>query len=513
MGIAARAIADLDLVGDWGLLTTDANLTITGWNHWLELRFDRAAEEFMGHQLFDVFPNIIARNLDDYYRRSLCGQTVLLSQRLHKYLLPLPSLIAESHFDFMQQTCRIIPLMEGENVCGTVTVIEDVTERLVYEMELRERVEALRETDRRKDEFLAMLAHELRNPLAPITNAVHLLRYAGSQPTILESVSDLIERQVKHLVRLVDDLLDVSRVSQGKVRLQKAPVDLMAVVQQAIETSRPVIESRGHQLNILPPSQPIRVNGDFVRLAQVISNLLNNAAKYTEKSGLIEVVVEASSTGKAVVQVRDNGRGIEASALPSLFDMFYQTERNLDRSDGGLGIGLALVKNLTVMHGGTVKAQSPGRGKGSVFTIELPGLGNKTEAAPEVLPTSTSKASPTLILVVDDNRDAADSLSSLLKLCGHQVLTAHDGNTAVEVAVRERPAVILLDIGLPGINGYQACRAIREAGLTNSMIIAVTGYGQEEDRKLTEQANFNAHLVKPVELEKVLKFIAQAHQN
>jgi signal transduction histidine kinase/ActR/RegA family two-component response regulator len=514
MGLSAGLIGELDMVGDWGVLTTDAGLLITGWNRWLERHLGRPAEAFLGKPLFDVFPNLLARRLDHYYQQALGGQTVLLSQRLHKYLLPLPPPVATERFEFMQQTARILPLVDAAAVCGTVTLVEDVTERVAYESELRDRLEALREADRRKDEFLAMLAHELRNPLAPISNAVHLLRMVRPADPMLVNGYNMIERQVTHLVRLVDDLLDVSRVSRGKITLQKMGLDLAAVVQQAVETSRPQIDARRHQLTVRLPPEPVPVEGDFIRLAQVVSNLLNNAAKYTDEGGQIILTVDrlipsagaaagaggAGAAGKAVIRVRDNGRGIDRAALKSLFDLFYQSDTNLDRSDGGLGIGLSLVKSLVEMHGGQVVAQSAGSGQGSEFSVYLPLLRQDEPAGAAAPAPASPVARPARILIVDDSRDSADSMAMVLKLDGHEVWTAYDGNKAVEIAARERPNVVLMDIGLPGLNGYQASQAIRAAGLTDTLLIAMTGYAQEDDRRLTREACFDAHLVKPVDL-------------
>ena len=512
MGLTVGLVGELDMVGDWGVLTTDVNLTITGWNRWLERHIGRKAEAFRGKPLFDIFPNLLARRLDHCYQQALGGQTVLLSQRLHKYLLPLPSAVATERFEFMQQTARVIPLVEAGVVCGTVTVVEDVTERADYEAELRERVEALREADRRKDEFLAMLAHELRNPLAPISNAMHLLRMAKPTDSTVVTAYDMIQRQVSHLVRLVDDLLDVSRVSSGKITLQKMELDLAAVVEQAVETSRYVIDSRRHHLTVTLPPDPVHVEGDFIRLAQVVSNLLNNAAKYTDEGGQIGLTVDkivpaAGGPGKAVIRVRDNGRGIDHSALKNLFDLFYQADRNLDRSDGGLGIGLSLVKSLVEMHGGQVEARSDGSGRGSEFSVHLPLLPEDSPATATATPSPASR--PARILIVDDNRDSANSMALVLKIEGHEVWTAYDGKKAVEVAAREQPAVVLLDIGLPGLNGYEACQAMRGAGLTDSFLIAMTGYAQEEDRRLAREAGFDAHLVKPVDLLELRQLLAE----
>jgi two-component system, chemotaxis family, CheB/CheR fusion protein len=501
MGFTPELVDELDMVRDWGLLTTDADLTITGWNHWLERHSGKQAEAFVGKPLFDVFPELVSRKLDAGYRQALAGQTVIFAQRLHQYFLPLPS--SAKNLPRMQQTARIIPLVRGATICGTVTLIEDVTERVVYEMDLRERVEALRQADRRKDEFLAMLAHELRNPLAPLSNAVELLRLVGNgQPTFV-SIGDMVGRQVHQLVRLVDDLLDVSRITRGKIELQRARLDLAAVIHQAVETSRPVIDAHRHHLEVALPLNPVWTEVDFVRMTQVVSNLLNNAAKYTDEGGRIWLTVEevaSSSSPEAVIRVRDNGRGIDEAALVHLFDLFYQVDRTIDRSDGGLGIGLALVKNLVEMHGGKVSAYSAGRGKGSEFTVRIPLAKQAKPQTPSTDPASAPTVRPARILVVDDNRDSADSLQMLLEMDGHEVWTAHDGNRAVSLALQHRPAVILLDIGLPGLNGLEVCKILRERGLTDALVVAMTGYGQCEDREVSSAAGFDAHQVKPLDL-------------
>lgn len=377
---------------------------------------------------------------------------------------------------------------------------------------LKKAEEALKEADQRKDEFLAMLSHELRNPLAPILNAVQILRLLGPKEPKLERARDMIERQANHLSRLVDDLLDVSRVSRGKITLKKTRLDVADVIRQAVETSRPLIDARHHELRVTTPEKPICVEADLTRLAQVVSNLLNNAAKYTDDGGIIELVAEQHGEfkrGEAIIRVRDNGRGIESKALGKLFDMFYQVDRNLDRSEGGLGIGLSLVRSLVDMHGGRVEAHSDGRGKGSEFVVRLPELCDDSpsedanDAGGKVKPQGGLR-----ILVVDDNSDSAETMAMLLEIDGHELLVAHDGKKAVEIALAERPAVVLLDIGLPYLNGYQACRAMREGGLTDALVVAMTGYGQDDDRRMSEEAGFDAHLVKPVELPTVRELLA-----
>ena len=366
--------------------------------------------------------------------------------------------------------------------------------------ELRAANQLLAESDRRKDEFLAMLAHELRNPLAPIRNAVELMRLRGPDEPDLQWARDVIERQVQHLTHLVDDLLEVSRITRGKVNLQKEPVNVAGIMTRALETSRPLIEARHQRLTVSYPPQPAWVEGDPLRLAQVLANLLNNAAKYTPERGQIHVSA-GQEDDSLVFRVRDSGIGIPADMLPKIFDIFVQVDHSLDRSEGGLGIGLTLVRTLVEMHGGTVQATSAGPGCGSEFTVRLPLLERTHEQASRD-GEATRRPVPACsrrVLVVDDNRDAADSLAMVLKLTGHQVLAAHDGPSALAVAAKFQPEIVLLDIGLPGMDGYAVARRLREAaGGANLVIIALTGYGQDEDRRRSQEAGIDHHLVKPV---------------
>lgn len=360
---------------------------------------------------------------------------------------------------------------------------------------------SIREADRRKDEFLAMLAHELRNPLAPISNAVEIMRLRGPEHSELDWARDVIARQVQHLVRLVDDLLDVSRITRGKIRLKLEPIDLAAAVSSAVETSRPLIEGRRHRLVVEMPAEAIWVKADPARLAQVLANLLNNAAKYTEEGGSIRLSV-ARDGGQAVIRVRDSGVGIPPEMLAGIFDLFTQVDRSLDRSQGGLGIGLTLVQRLVQMHGGSVEARSDGPGHGSEFVVRLPML---TAFQPPRLatppPAERALAAGHLrILVVDDHADAAVSLSMLLRLDGHEVHMVHSGPAALD-AVRElHPDVVMLDIGLPEMDGYEVARRLRaEPGGADLSLVAVTGYGQDEDQRRCRAAGFDHHLVKPVD--------------
>jgi len=375
----------------------------------------------------------------------------------------------------------------------------DLTERKRVEQELRRLNAELRAADRRKDEFLATLAHELRNPLAPIRNAAHVIR--AKSPDILELVwaRDVIERQVGQMARLLEDLLDVSRITRNKLELRKSQVTLSEVVESAVETSRPLIEGGGHELTVTLPPEPVHLNADPVRLAQVFSNLLNNAAKYTERGGRIRLTAERRGA-EVCVSVRDNGIGIMPEMLPRLFEMFSQAKPALERSQGGLGIGLSLAKGLVEMHGGMVQAHSDGPGTGSEFVVRLPiGVALPVPRPPPGA-LEEAPAAGRRIVIADDNRDAADSLAMMLTMMGHQVRTASDGQEAVEAVEAFRPDVVLLDIGMPRLNGYQAARRIRaQPWGKDIMLVALTGWGQEEDKRRAYQAGFTEHMVKPVE--------------
>jgi PAS domain S-box-containing protein len=374
----------------------------------------------------------------------------------------------------------------------------ELSHRAAIAVENMQLYRELRQSDRRKDEFLATLAHELRNPMAPIRNGLQVLKMAGD-PAARDQARAMMERQLGQLVRLVDDLLDISRITSNKLELRKARIELRAVIENAVETARPQIEASGHTLVVDLPPQPVYLDADLTRLAQVFWNLLNNSAKYTDPGGRISLSAVLQG-GEVIVAVRDTGIGIPASAQPRLFELFSQVDRSLERSQGGLGIGLALVKGLTEMHGGTVEVSSAGSGQGSTFVVHLP-VAQGMPAQEQPPPSGWADGQKRRILVVDDNRDGAASLAMLLSLTGHDARTAHDGLEAVELAEAFRPEVIVLDIGLPKLNGYDACRRIREQAWGKTMvIIAATGWGQEEDRRRSTEAGFDAHLVKPVDL-------------
>ena len=368
--------------------------------------------------------------------------------------------------------------------------------------------EQLRREHSRKDEFLAMLAHELRNPLSPLTNSLSILRRL---PVLEEQVArrqlDVMERQVTQLTRLVDDLLDVSRVSRGLIELRRERLNLDEILETAVESVRPAIESRRHQLRISAARPAVYVSGDRVRLTQVFSNLLQNAAKYTDPGGLISVAVIPDNARVSVI-VRDTGIGIPKDALPRVFDLFEQVSVALDRSEGGLGIGLTLVRNLTELHGGHVSAHSVGRGHGSTFTVSLP-----TVQAPAPVPAGPAarlpQATASKVLVVDDHQDAAQSMAEMLRLIGAEVMVAHDGPAAITLAQTFVPQLVLLDIGLPVMDGYETARRLRALPDRGMRLIALTGYGSERDKALAVQAGFDAYWVKPVALETIEAMLAE----
>jgi two-component system, sensor histidine kinase len=376
-------------------------------------------------------------------------------------------------------------------------------------LERQKTEQALRTADRRKDEFLATLGHELRNPLAPILNSLEILKLSGAfEDARTAPACAVMERQVHHLNRLVDDLLEVSRITRGIIEVKKEPLDLTAIVKAAVETSRPLLDSQRHEIRLDLDNDQICVAGDAVRLTQVFANLLNNAAKYTNHGGLI-TIASRKEDGDACVSVRDNGIGIAPNLLSQVFDMFMQVDRSTRRSQGGLGIGLTLVKSLVAMHGGTVEARSDGPGLGSEFVVRLPLL---TESA---LPAETARRIAPLpqrrILIVDDSRDGGESLAMLLRVLGAEVALAHSGRHALECVNTFRPDVVLLDIGMPGMDGYEVARRIRGNPANRHMqLIALTGWGQDEDRQRSAAAGFNHHLVKPADVDQLRQLLSVA---
>jgi PAS domain S-box-containing protein len=402
---------------------------------------------------------------------------------------------------WLAQACQPVFSERGEYL-GLRGSNREVTDRKRAE-------EALREADRRKDEFLATLAHELRNPLAPIRNGLQVLRLSPDQQTCEQAVT-MMQRQVDRIVRLVEDLLDVSRISAGKLDLRKEPVPLREIVRDAVESSQPLIDSMGHKLTVTLPDHPLTVDADFARLAQVISNLLNNSAKYTDRGGHIWLTAERQGR-EVLISVKDDGIGIAADQLPGLFRMYSQVRSSLERSQGGMGIGLTLAKRLVEMHGGGIEARSDGPGKGSEFLVRLPLLEEESlRPARAGMDKPTGPKSSLRVLIVDDNRDAGESLAMLLRVLGHDVRTAPDGQEGLAEAEAFRPDVALVDIGLPKLDGYEVSRRIREQAWGQAMVlVALTGWGQEEDRGRSRDAGFDEHLFKPVHPNALMRMLAE----
>ncbi|MFN0244302.1 MAG: PAS domain S-box protein [Planctomycetota bacterium] len=453
-----------------------------------------APDEYVGHHIaeFHVGRTVI----DDILRRLAAGEAVVnqAAQMRCKDGSTRHVLISSN-----------VLWLEGKFI-HTRCFTRDVTEQKLAE-------EALREADRRKDEFLATLAHELRNPIAPVRNSLEIMKRRDVTPQLVEEARDTMDRQVTQMERLIDDLLDISRITRNRVELRRQRVELASVVHTAIEASRPLADARRHDVHVALPSAPIVLDGDPTRLAQIFGNLLNNACKYTEPGGHIELSAELRGV-ELVVSVKDDGIGIAADILPRVFDGFTQADCTLEKSQGGLGIGLTLVKQLTEMHAGRVEAASGGPGRGAVFHVHLPVAAIDVAAAlPATDPAADRAVDARKILVVDDNEDGAESLALLLRLGGHVTATAYDGLEAVEVADRFQPDVVLLDIGLPRLNGFDVCRKLRERPWgASALVIALSGWGQDGDRRKSKEAGFDAHLVKPLDHAVLTKLLASAPQ-
>jgi PAS domain S-box-containing protein len=479
-------------VKDYGIFMLDVNGRIISWNAGAERMKGYSAKEIIGRH-FSVFypPELIAADWPAHELR--------IARTEGRYEEEAWRLRKDGSRFFA--SILITAIYDGNgDLRGFAKVTRDLTQR--------QRMEQMQDASRQMSEFVAMLAHELRNPLAPIRNAMQVMALRGLEDPKLESCRKIVDRQVAHLGRLVDDLLDVNRVTTGKIHLKYEALSISLVLERALESSAPKIEERNHRVEISLPEEPLVVQGDSTRLSQVFLNLLNNAAKYTPEHGLIRISGKAEA-GNAVVRIRDNGIGIAADLLPKVFDLFVQGSRSLDRAEGGLGIGLMLVREIVRLHGGSVSVSSAGVQQGSEFTVKLPLLkhaadrtkrGNSGEAA--------AAARKQRILVVDDNSDSAESMAMLLRASGHEVHMARDGAAALELADAHKPEVVLLDIGLPGMSGYAVAKRLRELPELHSVkLIAMTGYGQEEDRKRSLDAGFDHHLVKPVDLGKLMTLL------
>lgn len=382
---------------------------------------------------------------------------------------------------------------------GTVIELRDITQRKRIE-------QALRDADQRKDEFIATLAHELRNPLAPISNLLALMKQFENDPKMIRNARDTIERQLNKMVRLVDDLLDVSRITRNMIELKLEPIDLKSAISDALEMCRPMVEPLGHVVSVELPTEPVFLNADAARISQVLGNLINNACKFTPREGHINISAERVN-GEVHIKVKDDGVGIPREQIGKVFEMFAQVESGAD-TFGGLGIGLALAKQLTEMHGGTIEARSDGESRGSEFTVRLPTIKDSAPAPVERTATQNAAPSGRRILVVDDNLDSAESMSILLRLSGNECRMAHDGPQSIEIAETFRPDIMLLDIGLPGMDGHEVCSLIRNQPWGKDIwIMAMTGWGQADDRKRSKEAGFDAHLVKPVDITKLYELM------
>lgn len=482
--IQERLVQSLEAMDD-GFLACDADWRITYMNGASESVTRMKRAHVLGHVFWEVFPDAIGTEVDRQYRRAMEERIPVKFETFY-----------HPHQRYFE--CEVLPTGDG----GLAIYGRDITEK-------RAAMEMLQEADRRKNRFLATLAHELRNPLAPVRNAVHILKVHGNPDPEVARAHAIIERQVEYLTRLIEDLMDVNRISYGKLELRKERVTLAEVIAAAIESSRPAIEGLKHDLVVQLPDQPIPLDADSTRLAQVFMNLLTNAAKYTPQGGTITLAADREGSD-VVVRVSDTGAGLSMEQLPHLFEMFFQTEDPLKRTQGGLGIGLALVRHLVELHGGTVTAESAGLNRGSVFQVRLPVALNGAPASDSAAP-STGRASldGLRILVVDDNKDATLSMAELLELSGAETQKAFDGQEALALIARAEFDVALLDIGLPKVSGHDLAREIRKQEWgKKAVLVALTGWGQNGDRELSRNAGFDHHLVKPVSPQALLQLLA-----
>lgn len=479
------------------IFTVDADGRVMDWNAGAERVLGFRAVDIVGHPLAQLYP--------DEERQAARAEELLRAARTQGHAQDTGWRLRADGSRVWAETSLSAPRGSDGTLRGYAAILRDLSER--------RRVQELETEGRRINEFIAMLAHELRNPIAPIANAAGVLERIARGSSDVAWCADIIRRQVTHLSRLVEDLLDVSRITSGKIQLRRERLDLREVVRKAVDASRALVEAYQHRLEVDLPPEPLPVAGDETRLTQVVVNLLNNATKYTPRGGHVRIVLQREEPGQeqgrepwAVLRVIDNGIGMSPTLLATAFDLFVQGERTIDRAEGGLGIGLTLVRRIVKLHGGQTKASSPGPGQGSELTVRLPLAAAAPGEAAEALPAESEGGRR--VLVVDDNRDAADSLAQLLGMCGHSVWVAYDGAHAIELAARHVPDVILLDLGLPGMDGFEVARRLRGIPqLRAALLVAVTGYGQEGDRRAVADAGFGVHLVKPVGPEELLQVV------
>jgi signal transduction histidine kinase/CheY-like chemotaxis protein len=522
-----------DLAGH-GILITDAALRIRAWNRWLEEHSGLGADEVIGRNLLEVYPEMEKGGLDRHYKWVLEGQTRILSQRLHGRLLPLPTDASLSGFSEMQQTARISPLIHDGRVIGTLTVVEDVTERVAREAELQAQVDArtqalarekvareeAEEANRLKDEFLATVSHELRTPLTSILGWSNLLLAGGLSGEAHDRALDIIHRNAQSQNQLISDLLDVSRIISGKLRLDLRTVELPAVIEAAVEATRPAADAKGVRLTAALDPRAGPVNADADRLQQVVWNLLTNAIKFTPAGG--QILIKLESVGPRVeITVRDSGIGIHPEFLPHIFDRFRQADPGTNRVHGGMGLGLSIVRQLVELHGGAVRAESEGAGKGATFIISLPFVnfeGGPQAAGRRPLPAAGQlgiNCPPSLrglrVLVVEDEADTLGMIRAVLEHCKMEVITAGSASEALEAVVQSRPDVLLSDLGMPGEDGYALIAGVRALPAERGGQIpaaALTAYMRPEDRAKVLGSGFQLHVPKPFEPHELVAVVA-----
>jgi len=518
-----------------GILTTDDQLRVVGWNQWLEDRTEKRAAEVVGRNLFDVYPELIERRLDRHYRWALEGQIRVLSQRLHGHLISMPTVAGEYGYQEMQQAVRISPLTHDGRVIGTLTIIEDVTERVAREAELqaqlRERSQLLAseklaraEAERAnhlKDEFLATISHELRNPLNAILGWSHMLRAGKLTEANAERAIETIHRNAKSQNQLIADLLDVSRIISGKLRLDVRPVDLFGVINAAIDSIRPAAEAKGIGLQLRFDPEIGSISGDADRLQQIVWNLLTNAIKFTPKDGVIEIKAERMKS-HVEITISDSGAGISKEFLPFVFDRFRQADATTTRLHGGLGLGLSIVRQLVELHGGSVRVTSEGEGKGATFTITLPFVSAASSHAEPVSakPAQSSEvvsfdSMPSLnditVLVVDDEKDTRELMCEVLTGCGAKVIMCRSAAEAFLAMEECQPDILVSDLGMPDEDGYALISKIRALPAERGGQIpaaALTAYARNEDRMRVLESGFQGYLSKPVETSELIMMVA-----
>lgn len=517
-----------------GIVTTDSDLSVVEWNHWMWEHTGKTRAEIIGRNLLELFPELTQRRLDRHYKWALEGKVSVLSQALHGYLIAMPAVSGEHGFKQMQQAVRISPLSQEDRVIGTLTVIEDVTERVAREAALQAQIEersrllssenvARREAERAnrlKDEFLATISHELRNPLNAILGWAHMMRLGKLNEANMERAVETIYRNAKSQSQLVADLLDVSRIISGKLRLDLRMVDLIHIVNAAIDSIRPTADAKGIRLQTIMDPAAGPISGDADRLQQIVWNLLTNAVKFTPKGGRIQVRVQRINSHVEIV-VSDSGVGISKEFLPYVFDRFRQADASTTRMHGGLGLGLSIVRQLVDLHGGSVNVQSEGEGKGAIFTIMLPFAGVISQKEDESVHPTESKeilsfdGLPSLeglkVLVVDDEADTRELIGEVLKECGSEVIITRSAAEALEALEQHKPDILISDLGMPDEDGYSLIEKIRALPSERGGDIpaaALTAYARAEDRMRVLRSGFQFHLPKPVDSAELVTVVA-----